>query len=157
MITPDMEKHFQTCRKIYLLVRCTSSFVLIQTLDSHVHSTLMQMVTALLLRAMPWHPIEYRYRSDDITKKTFFFFFCMSAFWIVPCIQWSMMKNINSPNLVGIGSWGPEIWPHDYLIISPIEISVNWLGSKQLWTRPIYGWFVGKCLISGFFFQNFQT
>ena len=29
---------------------------------------------------------------------------------------------------------GPEIWPHGYLI-SPIEISVNWPGSKQLWTN----------------------
>ena len=46
------------------------------------------------------------------------------------------MKNIHSPNWVGIGSWGPEIWLHEYLI-SPIEISVNWSGSKQLWTRPI--------------------
>ena len=45
-------------------------------------------------------------------------------------------KSIHSPNLVGIGSWGPEIWPHKYLI-SPIEISVNWPGSRQLWTRPI--------------------
>ena len=26
---------------------------------------------------------------------------------------------------------GPKIWPHEYLI-SPIEISVNWSGSKQL-------------------------
>ena len=40
-------------------------------------------------------------------------------------------ENIHSPNLVGIGSWGPQIWPHEYLI-SPIEISVNWSGSKQL-------------------------
>ena len=32
------------------------------------------------------------------------------------------MKNIHSPNWVGIGSWGLEIWPHEYLI-SPIEIS----------------------------------
>ena len=46
------------------------------------------------------------------------------------------MKNIHSPNLVGIGSWGPEIWPHEYLI-SPIEISVNWPGSKQLGTTLI--------------------
>ena len=51
--------------------------------------------------------------------------------------RWSMMKNIRSPNWVGFGSWGPEIWPHEYLI-SPTEISVNWPGSKQLWTRPIY-------------------
>ena len=41
------------------------------------------------------------------------------------------MKNIHSPHLVGIGSWGPEIWLHEYLI-SSIEISVNWPGSKQL-------------------------
>ena len=51
--------------------------------------------------------------------------------------RWSMIKNIHSPNLVGIGSWGPEIWPHEYLI-SPIEVSVNWPGSKQLRTMPIY-------------------
>ena len=31
-------------------------------------------------------------------------------------------KNIHSPNLVGIGSWEPEIWPHEYLI-SPFETS----------------------------------
>ena len=42
------------------------------------------------------------------------------------------MKNIHSPNWVGIGSWGPEIWQHEYLI-SPTEISVNWPGSKQLY------------------------
>ena len=35
------------------------------------------------------------------------------------------------PKFGGIGSWGPEIWPHEYLI-SPIEISVNWPGSKQV-------------------------
>ena len=50
----------------------------------------------------------------------------------------SMMKNIHSPNLF----MGPDIWPHEYLI-SPIEISVNWPGSKQLWTRPIYTNFNG--------------
>ena len=33
------------------------------------------------------------------------------------------------PKLVGIRSWGPKIWPHEYLIC-PIEISVNWPGSK---------------------------
>ena len=44
------------------------------------------------------------------------------------------MKNFHSPNLVGIGSWWPEIWPHEYLLIlSPIEIIVNWPGSKQLY------------------------
>ena len=45
--------------------------------------------------------------------------------------RWSMMKNIHSQNLVGIGSWWPKIWPHEYLL-SPIEINVNWPGSKQL-------------------------
>ena len=34
-------------------------------------------------------------------------------------------------NLTLIGSWWPEIWSREYLI-SPIEISVNWSGSKQL-------------------------
>ena len=56
--------------------------------------------------------------------------------------QWSMMTNTHSPNLVGIGSWEPEIWPYEYLI-SATEISVNWPGSKQLWTRPIYTDFKG--------------
>ena len=34
------------------------------------------------------------------------------------------MKNLHSPNLVEIGSWGSEIRMHDYLI-SPTEISVK--------------------------------
>ena len=38
------------------------------------------------------------------------------------------MKNLHSPHLVGIDSWGPEIWPHEHLI-SPTEISLNWPGS----------------------------
>ena len=56
--------------------------------------------------------------------------------------RWSMMKNIHSPNWVRIGSWGPEIWPLEY-ISSPTEISANWSGSKQLWTRPIFTGFNG--------------
>ena len=52
------------------------------------------------------------------------------------------MKNLHTPNLVGIGSWGPKIWPHEYKI-SPIGISVNSPGSKQLGTRPIYTDFNG--------------
>ena len=47
------------------------------------------------------------------------------------------MQNLHAPNVVGIGSWGAEIWPHKYLI-SPIEISVNWHGSYLFGTRPIY-------------------
>ena len=66
------------------------------------------------------------YRSDDITKNFFFFFFfCISAFWI-PSVEHD--ENIHSPNLVGISSWEPEIWPHEY-VISPIEISINWPGT----------------------------
>ena len=38
--------------------------------------------------------------------------------------RWSMMKNINTSNLVGICSWGSQIWPHEYLN-NPIEISVK--------------------------------
>ena len=73
------------------------------------------------------------YRSDDITKN---FFFLISVFWI-PCIGGAWWKT--STAQIGWESvhGGPEIWPHGYLI-SPIEISVNWPGSKQLWTRPIY-------------------
>ena len=41
-----------------------------------------------------------------------------------------MMKQPHSPNLVEIGSWGPEIWSHEYLS-SPIEVSVNWPGSSS--------------------------
>ena len=37
---------------------------------------------------------------------------------------------------------GARDMAHEYLI-SPIEISVKWPGSKQLWTRPIYTDFNG--------------
>ena len=47
-----------------------------------------------------------------------------------------MMKNPHTPHLTWIGSWRPEVWPHEYLI-SSIEISVNWSGSwidsHQIW------------------------
>ena len=98
------------------------------------------------------------YRSDDIIKnkqtnknkqnkkqrqktKTFFFHFSVLDTYI----GGAWWKNIHIPNLVGISSWGPEIWPHEYLnyLISPIEIGVNWPGSKQLWIRPIYTHFSG--------------
>ena len=65
------------------------------------------------------------YRSDDVTKNFFLHFSVLDTM-----SRWSMMKNIHSPNLVGNGSWGPEIWPHEYLL-SPIEISVNWPGSNS--------------------------
>ena len=34
-------------------------------------------------------------------------------------------------------------WDMAEYLISPIEISVNWPGSEQLWTRPIYTDFNG--------------
>ena len=52
------------------------------------------------------------------------FFLNISVFY-----WWRRMKNIQSPNLVGIGSWGPKIRPHKYLI-SPFKISIN---SCQIW------------------------
>ena len=76
--------------------------------------------------------IAVYYRSDDVTIFFFFFFFFFFDFSVLDTMyRWSMMKNIHGPYWVGIGSWGPELWPHEYLI-SPIEISVNWPGSKQL-------------------------
>ena len=50
------------------------------------------------------------------------------------------MKNPHTPNLTWIGSWWPEIWPHEYLI-SPTEISVNWPGSWLVWNRANLHWF----------------
>ena len=77
------------------------------------------------------------YRSDDVTKNFFLHFSVLDTM-----SRWSMMKNIHSPNLVGIGSWGPEIWPHEYLL-SPIEISVNWPGSNSYEPGQIYTDFNG--------------
>ena len=39
------------------------------------------------------------------------------------------------PKFCGNRFTGPEIWPYEYLI-SPIEISVNWPGSKQFNYEP---------------------
>ena len=80
------------------------------------------------------------YRSDDITKTFFFFFFfCISAFSI-PCIGGAWWKTSTAQIWWESVHGGPEIWPHEYLI-SHTEISVNWPGSKQLWTMPIYTYF----------------
>ena len=61
----------------------------------------------------------YRVLKRRHHKKLFLHFSVLDTMY-----RWSMMKNIHSPNLVGIGSWWSEIWLHEYLI-SPIEISVN--------------------------------
>ena len=84
-------------------------------------------------------PCLFQVRRVQMWWHHIFFFFFISAF-LDTIYRWSIMKNIHIPNLVGIGSWGPEKWPHEYLI-SPIEINANWPGSKQLWTRPIYNSF----------------
>ena len=57
--------------------------------------------------------------TEVMTSLTTFFAFQHFEYHMY---RWSMMKNIHNPNLVGIGSWGPEIWPLEYLI-SPIAIS----------------------------------
>ena len=44
------------------------------------------------------------------------------------------MKNLHSPNLVGIGSQGPEIWLHEYLISHWNQCKLSWV--QTLWTRP---------------------
>ena len=72
--------------------------------------------------------IDIEYWNDDVTKN---FFFCTSAFEYHVLVEHD--KNIYSPNLVEICSWGSEIWPLEY-VISPIGISVNWPGSS----RPIF-------------------
>ena len=90
------------------------------TMESHSHTT-----------------NGYRVPKCDIIKFSFLHFsIFMTKF------KQNMMKNPHTPNMTWIGSWWPEIWPHEYLI-SPTEISVNWPGSKQLWTRPIYTDFNG--------------
>ena len=61
----------------------------------------------------------------------------LKTFFRFQCFGYHVSVDIHSPNWVGISSWGPEIWPQEYLI-RPIEISVNWPGSKQLRTWPIY-------------------
>ena len=73
---------------------------------------------------MKCHAIEYR--SDDITKKTFFAFQHFGYHVLV-----EHDKKHPQPKFSGKRFVGPEIWPHEYLI-SPTEISVNWPGSKQL-------------------------
>ena len=65
--------------------------------------------------------IMYHTWSNEVLKNLQVSFL-NAMYWL------SMMKNLHSPDLVGIGSWGPEIWQHEHLI-RPIEISVNWPGS----------------------------
>ena len=89
------------------------------------------------VRYWSFHLQRNRVPKCDIIKFSFLHY---SIFMTI--FQQNMMKNPHTPNLTWIGSQWPEIWPHEYLI-SLIEISVNWPGSKQLWTRPIYTDFNG--------------
>ena len=73
------------------------------------------------------------------SQKTFFGFQCFGY-------HVSVEHDEKHPQPTAQNSWGPEIWPHEYLI-SPTETSVNWSGSKQLWTRPIYTDFNGANLV----------
>ena len=67
---------------------------------------------------MKWIIMNYRVPKCDVIKKQILHFIVLDII-----SRRSMMKNIHSLFLVGIGLPGPEIWPHEYLI-SPIEISV---------------------------------
>ena len=65
-----------------------------------------------------------------------FFFFSILAFWM-PCVAGAWRK---TPTAQIWWEWvhgGPR-YGHMNMYIGPTEISVNWPGSKQLWTRPIY-------------------
>ena len=61
------------------------------------------------------------------SQKTFFLDFSV----LDTMYRWSMMKNIHSPNWVGMGPWGPKIWPHEY-VISPI-----WNQCKLAWFQTV--------------------
>ena len=74
-----------------------------------------------------WVSIEYR--SDDITKKTFFLDF--SVLDTMEHDEKHPQPKLGANWFNGSMGGGGEIWPHKHLI-SPIEISVNWSGSKQL-------------------------
>ena len=65
------------------------------------------------------------YRSDDVTKT----FFAFQRFGYHVSVERD--EKHSQPKFGGNQFMGPEIWPHEYLL-SPIEINVNWPGSKQL-------------------------
>ena len=97
-------------------------------------------------RSSKKYRVQKRWHHKNPPPFFFFFFLHFSVLDTMYWYWWIMMKTIHNPNLVGISvHGGPEIWPHEYLI-SPIEISVNWPGSKQLWARPIYTDFSGANL-----------
>ena len=102
--------------------------------SKHILDAIRDILTSLFLIFLFFFPNRVQKRWHH--KKLFLYFSVLDTMY-----QCSMMKNIHSQNLVGIGSRRPKIWLHEYPI-SPIEISVNWPGSKQL-TRPIYTDFNG--------------
>ena len=42
------------------------------------------------------------------------------------------MKNIHIPNLVGISSWEPEIWPLEYLISLTESVQIDLVSDRYL-------------------------
>ena len=79
---------------------------------------------------------QFPLKSTETTTSQKILFFCISAFSI-PCIGGVWWKTSTTQIWWESVHGGPKYGrPHEYLI-SPIEISVSWPGSKQLWTRPI--------------------
>ena len=85
------------------------------------------LIAIFSIKGVLWFHFFFWYRVPkcDVTKFSFMHF---SIFMTI--FQQNMIKNPHTPNLTWIGSWWPEIWPHEYLI-SPIEISVNWPSTKK--------------------------
>ena len=76
---------------------------------------------------VPVCTITIEYRGDDITKNFFLIiFFAFQRFGYHVSVEHDEKHPPLKFGVVGISSW-----LHEYLI-SPIEISVNWPGSKQL-------------------------
>ena len=83
-------------------------------------------VITLLERAfLDW---PYRVQKRWHHKKNFFFF-AFQRFGYHVSVEHD--EKHPQPKFGGNRFMGPEIWPHEYLI-GPIEISLNWPGSKQL-------------------------
>ena len=104
-------------------------------LTNHILPLVMACLPELISHTHLW----YRVQKWWYHKKTFFF--CILTFWI-PCIGGAWWKTSTAQIWWESVHGGPEMLLHEHLI-SPIEISVNWHGSKQLWTRPVYTDFSG--------------
>ena len=110
---------------------------------SHLHSKLLFSCKPHLPKAAY---TSVRKRRTPVFKRVQKRWRHRKLFWISLCFGYHVSVEHDEkhpqPKLGWNRFMGPEIWPHEYLI-SPNEISVNWSGSKQLWTRPIYTDFNG--------------